>query len=159
MGENLICSFFGHREITVTPSLRFRLAEEFQKAIDLGCRIFYCGAFGDFDKLCYEVICEMQQRYPQYQIKKVYCAPLESELRKSKRLPKEQYDDYVYLTPKLFGWYRSIFFRNVAMIDASSYVVFYAENRENSGAYKAYKYAKKSKNKRVVNLWEDELSN
>ena len=152
MGD-LICSCFGHRKIDGDAQLRVLVTEELQRAIDFGCRIFYCGAFGDFDKLCYEVICEMQQRYPQYQIKKVYCAPLESELRKPKRLPKEQYDDYVYLTPKLFGWYRSIFFRNVAMIDASSYVIFYAEDREGSGANKAYQYAFRQKDKKVVNLF------
>ena len=38
------------------------------------------------------------------------------------------------------------------MIDASDFVVFYAENREDSGAYKAYRYAKLKKNKQIFNL-------
>ena len=39
------------------------------------------------------------------------------------------------------------------MIDKSDFIIFYAEKRENSGAYKAYKYAKKKKDKMIVNLW------
>ena len=41
------------------------------------------------------------------------------------------------------------------MIDNSDITIFYADKKENSGAYKAYKYAKNSPGKRVVNLWED----
>ena len=67
---------------------------------------------------------------------------------------REDYDDIIYLTPSFEGWYKSIYFRNCAMIDQSDLVIFYAENREGSGAYKAYQYAKKKKDKQVVNLWE-----
>ena len=41
------------------------------------------------------------------------------------------------------------------MIDCSDYVIFYAENREKSGAYKAYKYAKKKKRKDIINLYKE----
>ena len=58
-----------------------------------------------------------------------------------------------HLMPSFEGWYKSIYFRNCAMIDESDVVIFYAEERENSGAYKAYKYAKGKKEKHVVNLW------
>ena len=39
------------------------------------------------------------------------------------------------------------------MIDQSDLIIFYAESKEDSGAYKAYKYAKRKKDKRVINLW------
>ena len=35
------------------------------------------------------------------------------------------------------------------MIDKSDFVIFYAEERKNSGAYKAYKYARKKKGKQI----------
>ena len=38
------------------------------------------------------------------------------------------------------------------MIDKSDFIIFYAENRESSGAYKAYKYARNKKEKYIVNL-------
>ena len=56
--------------------------------------------------------------------------------------------------PAFEGWYKSIYFRNCAMIDKSDFIIFYAEEREDSGAYKAYKYAKKKKGKRLINLFD-----
>ena len=38
------------------------------------------------------------------------------------------------------------------MIDKSDVVIFYAEERENSGAYKAFNYAKQKK-KEIINLY------
>ena len=40
------------------------------------------------------------------------------------------------------------------MIDNSDVIIFYAENRANSGAYKAYRYAKSKKGKWVINLYD-----
>ena len=40
---------------------------------------------------------------------------------------------------------KRIYYRNCAMIDKSDIVIFYAEDRENSGDYKALKYAKQKK--------------
>ena len=40
------------------------------------------------------------------------------------------------------------------MIDQSDFIIFYAECKENSGAYKAYKYAQKKRGKQIINLFE-----
>ena len=87
-------------------------------------------------------------------IKRVYCAAQEKHLRKRVRyFNRDDYDEVKYLIPSFDGWYKSIYFRNCAMIDASDCVIFYAEEREGSGAYKAYKYAKRKKGKHILNLW------
>ena len=39
------------------------------------------------------------------------------------------------------------------MIDGSDVVIFYAENRAESGAYKAYHYALTKKDKTLVNVY------
>ncbi len=39
------------------------------------------------------------------------------------------------------------------MVDNSDYVIFYAKQKEDSGAYKTYKYAIKKKDKRIINLY------
>ena len=39
------------------------------------------------------------------------------------------------------------------MIDKSDVIIFYAQEKENSGAYKAYKYALKKK-KHIINLYQ-----
>ena len=54
-----------------------------------------------------------------------------------------------------FAQYKNAFLNGEDIIfrGAPHVIIFYAEERENSGAYKAYKYAKGKKEKHVVNLW------
>ncbi len=83
---------------------------------------------------------------------KEYTMFLRNDICEKAYFKKENYEEIIYLMPSFEGWYKSIYYRNCAMIDRSDLVIFYAENREKSGAYKAYKYANK-KHKRVINLW------
>ena len=123
--------------------------------MELGCRVFYFGGYGDFDALCYQIVSKVKEENPQLDIKRVYCVSQERYLRKNTRyFRRDNYDDVIYLIPSFEGWYKSIYFRNCAMIDASNMIIFYAEERENSGAYKAFKYANKKKDKQIVNLWD-----
>ena len=125
------------------------------RAVELGCRIFYFGGYGTFDDLCREIVTRISKENPKLDIKRIYCVSQERYLRKRVRyFNREDYDEIIYLLPSFEGWYKSIYFRNCAMIDQSDLVIFYAENKEGSGAYKAYQYAKKKKDKQVVNLWE-----
>ena len=153
--ETMICSFFGHRDVDVTERLYEMTKIEIMRAVELGCRTFYFGGYGVFDDLCREIVTSISKENPKLDIKRIYCVSQERYLRKRVRyFNREDYDDIIYLTPSFEGWYKSIYFRNCAMIDQSDLVIFYAENREGSGAYKAYQYAKKKKDKQVVNLWE-----
>ncbi len=155
MQEQKTCSFFGHRDIEINEELYATITAEILKSVDFGCRVFYFGGFGDFDRLCYEIVTKIKEENPQFNITRIFCVPQERYLRKNSRLfNREDYDEAVYLTPSFDGWYKSIYFRNCAMIDKSDSLLFYAENRENSGAYKAYKYALKKKDKRIINLWK-----
>lgn len=154
MEDAKICSFFGHRTIDMTEELYAKVYDEIEEALRIGCRCFYFGGYGDFDALCYTIVTEMKGQYREHEIRRVYCVPQERFLYKKVRyFNRESYDDVIYLTPAFAGWYKSIYFRNCAMIDKSDCIIFYAENRENSGAYSAYKYALKKKDKRLVNLW------
>ena len=151
----MICSFFGHREVEITDDLLTALTKEIMKAVSFGCRVFYFGGYGAFDELCYEVVTRIKEENSELDIRRIYCVSREVYLRKRVRyfIP-ENYDEVIYLMPAFDGWYKSIYFRNCAMIDKSDFVIFYAENREGSGAYKAYKYAKNKKEKRIVNLFK-----
>ncbi|MBQ7386588.1 MAG: hypothetical protein IJW03_00295 [Clostridia bacterium] len=149
-----ICSFFGHREIEENDDLYSLASAAIEKTLDFGCRIFYFGGYGAFDTLCYKIVTRIREEKPELEIKRIYCVAREAYLRKNTRyFKREDYDEITYLMPSFEGWYKSIYFRNCAMIDESDYLIFYAEERENSGAYKAYKYAKRKKNKHIVNLW------
>jgi len=152
--EEKICSFFGHRQIERTEKLCELITTEITKAIDYGCRIFYFGGYGEFDSLCYQILSEIKQENRALGIERIYCVAQEKYLRKSVRyFNPEDYEKIIYLMPEFDGWYKSIYFRNCAMIDRSDYVIFYAEERESSGAYKAYKYAKRKKNKILINIF------
>ena len=154
MEKDKICSFFGHRDVEVTDELRKAATDEILKAIDIGCRVFYFGGYGDFDDLCYSIVTKIKQERPELNIKRIYCVAQERYLYKKVRYFKcEDYDEITYLAPSFEGWYKSIYFRNCAMIDESDLVIFFAEAKEDSGAYKAFKYAKKKKEKYIINLW------
>ena len=151
--DNFVCSFFGHRDVEITDELTEKTTKEIEQVIVEGCRTFYFGGYSDFDDLCYKIVTKIKAENPNLELKRVYCVSQEKYLRKKVRyFNKEDYDDVVYLMPSFEGWYKSIYFRNCAMIDDSDLVIFYCEENPNSGAYKAYKYAIKSK-KKVINLF------
>ena len=153
----MICSFFGHRSIEFSDHLYAATESEIRAAIKLGCRIFYFGGFGDFDELCRRIVTKIMAESPALGIRRVFCVPQERDLRRGTRLfRREDYEEAVYLAPSFEGWYRSIYFRNCAMIDQSDVVILYAEARAGSGAYKAYEYARRKKEKRLVNLYNRE---
>lgn len=154
MENTKICSFFGHRDVEITDELYAITTAEILKSVDFGCRIFYFGGYGDFDTLCYQIVSKIKEEHSTLGIRRIYCVSQERYLRKNTRyFRREDYDDVIYLLPSFEGWYKSIYFRNCAMIDESDTVIFYAEERENSGAYKAFKYAKKKRDKQIINLW------
>ena len=152
--ENKICSFFGHRDAVISDELYAIAKAEIERSVDFGCRIFYFGEYGTFDCMCYKIVTQIQEDRRELEIKRVYCVAREEYLRKKVRyFNKEDYDEVIYLEPSFDGWYKSIYYRNCAMIDRSDYIIFFAEEREGSGAYKALKYAKRKK-KKIVNLWK-----
>ena len=153
--EEKICSFFGHRDAIITDKLYEIATTEIMRAIELGCRTFYFGGYGTFDDACLEIVTKIKNEKAEFQIKRIYCVSQERYLHKNVRyFNRDSFDDVIYLMPSFDGWYKSIYFRNCAMIDKSDTIIFYAENRENSGAYKAYKYAQKKRNKKLINLWD-----
>ncbi len=158
--EEKICSFFGHRTIDAgkEEALCAKTTAAIWDAVERGCRIFYFGGFGHFDDLCYRIVKEIKEKEPALALKTVFCVPQERYLRKlPPYLHREDYDEIVYLSPSFEGWYKSIYFRNCAMIDQSDLVIFYAEAREGSGAYKAYQYAMKKKRASVLNLYPADI--
>lgn len=142
-----ICSFFGHREIEITEDLVLKLTVFIEKLIvNKNFGIFYFGGFGMFDDLCYKIVSQLKQKYPY--VKRIFCLSDPRHQRVSKRpnwLKNEEYEEYVYLELKYDYWYTRIYFRNCEMINRSDFVIFYAKENEDSGAYKALQHAIKNK--------------
>ena len=105
-----------------------------------------------FDDLCWKVVTKLKEKYPH--LKRIYCLSDPRHQRISKRpkwLKDEDYEEFIYLDLDFDYWYQRIYYRNCVMIDRSDIIVFYVEEQENSGAYKAYKYAKQKK-KSIINI-------
>lgn len=146
------CCCFGHRDVIVTQELHEKTKACIYKFIDEGCKTFLFGGFGDFDRLCYRIVTQLKNELDD-SIQRIFCVPQERYLRKSAHFfNRDDYDETIYLMPRFEGWYKSIYYRNLAMIDECDFILFYAEERENSGAYKAFKYARKLSQKTVINL-------
>ena len=140
------CSFFGHREINITKQLYSATMLEIVRAIESGCRTFYFGGYGDFDTLCHSIVTKIAKENPSLNIKRIYCVTQERNLRKcTSYIKQNDYDEIIYLEPSFDGWYKSIYFRNCAIMDDSDIIIFYAQDKASSGAFKALKYAKKKK--------------
>ncbi|MBE5742695.1 MAG: hypothetical protein E7360_05215 [Clostridiales bacterium] len=152
MENGKMCSFFGHRTVDNKENLYEEIEKTVNHLIDCGVTVFLFGGMGEFDFMCHSVVSKLKEKHPF--IKRIFCLTDVIYLRKSKRpkyLKDEDYEDFVYLDLEFDYWYSRIYFRNCEMINKSDVVVFYAENRDNSGAYKALKYAVKSK-KKIINL-------
>lgn len=149
-----VCSCFGHLDMEINEEIEKRTWAEINYALWLGVRTFLFGGRSAFDDLCYKIVTKIKKQFPVYDIKRVFCFPLIKHLKTPPRWFKaKEYEATVCPLKKFEGWYRSLFFRNIAMIDHSDFVLFCVEERENSGAYKTYKYAL-SRNKEIVNVLE-----
>ena len=148
MENKKICSVFGHSDLFDDKNL---LIEKVRTVfLDLiknqNVTKFLFGGFGDFDTLCYEVACELKDEF--LEIERIYCVENERLMRPNKRplwLKNRNYEQIIYLEPDFKYWYTQVYYRNLEMIKASDFVVFYIRKTENSGAYKAQQYAKKIK--------------
>ena len=149
------CAVFGHSEIEVTYELKVSLKDTFIDLIaNKNVGIFYFGGFGEFDKLCWEIVTELKQTmFPH--IKRIYVCENETYVnrphKRPKWLKKEDYEEIIYFSLRFDYWYTRIYYRNIEIIDHSDFNVFYIRNTKNSGVYKVYKYAKKHK-KNIIML-------
>lgn len=150
--KNKICTFFGHRQIEDKYNLEQKISLLVDDLMKDNFQIFLFGGFGEFDELCHKVVSQKKKLYPN--LIRIYCLIDEKHLLPNKRpkyLLDNDYENFVYYEPDFDYWYKRIYFRNCEMIKHSNFVVFFAEDKENSGAYKMLKFAKKIK-KPFINL-------
>ena len=136
MGYNACC-FFGHGEMDFTDELKEKVKNKLIELIEKeNYGVFKFGGISAFDYGCWELVKELKEQYPH--IKTVLC------LWEGKRPWWAKYrkcDETEDLILDFDYWYTRIYYRNTAMIDTSNYCIFYVNRTENSGAYKAMKYA------------------
>lgn len=141
----MICCGFGHRD--VFQNIDKELCEAVQKAMGMGCNVFYTGAMGDFDR-CFSSAVRKQGK----KIKLVCIKPyMSNELNTNKEYYNCMYDDVIIPDELAFVHYKSaITKRNRWMIDNSDVVIVYAI-RNYGGAYDAMRYAER-RNKTIIRV-------
>ena len=147
------CSVFGHSKIEITKELENNLKYTFEMLITQeNVKYFYFGGLGEFDDLCWQVVTELKKTNSE--IYRIFCVSDPRHQRLSKRpkwLKDENYEEIIYLDLNFDYWYNRIYYRNCEIINRSDFVVFYVNHTEQSGAYKALKYAIKKK-KQIINI-------
>ena len=119
------CCFIGHRKIEITVELRQKLYGYIESLIvNENVKMFLFGSRSKFNELCYEIVCELQEKYPD--IQKVY-------VRSQYEYISKDYENYLlelyektYFPEKCKGAGKlSHTKRNEEMIDKSDYCLFY----------------------------------
>ena len=157
MQKHKSCSFFGTRSVIITEEMKIKINNKVLELLKSDFRIFYFGGFSEFDIVCHKVVSEYKKDFPD--IYRIFCASDIRWLRVNKRpkwLSEQDYEEIIYLDIDYDYWYSRIYYRNCEIINRSEFVLFFATENNESGAYKALKYAKLKK-KDFVNLLEESV--
>ncbi len=144
----MIVTFCGHSRCLLTADELIALENHLTYIIEKEpfCT-FYLGGYGNFDRVCFNVLTKLKQRYKN--IKRVFITPYICNYDKLKTLSKT-YDETIYPplenTPLRFAINK----RNRWMIQNSNILICYVTNTF-GGAYTTYKYAK-TKNLKIINI-------
>lgn len=142
MGEIRACCGFGHRD--VFENISDQLYNTLLHIAEQGCKTFYTGGMGEFDKLFSSAVRRIKSRFPD--IKLICVKPyMTRDINEYGEYLFSLYDDIIIPTELADVHYKSVITkRNRLMIDWCDVVIGYV-NREYGGAYESIKYAEKQR--------------
>ncbi len=135
----MIVCFIGHRTVPNEEQLKIRLTETILNLIAEGADTFIFGSRSDFDDLCWEVVTELKEQYPNikriaYTVFNELALTSEEERQRCERIlsnimNKEMhfaiYESAVFSKKALRATKDAYLMRNQEMIDDSDVCVFY----------------------------------
>ena len=163
-----IC-FIGHREIEITTKLKESITIFIENLIQKeNAYIFLFGSRSEFDKLCYDIVTKLKEKYSY--ILRVYVRSSYENIDASyEKYLLENYEKTFFPKRCKSSGKSSYIQRNQAMIDASDFCIFYYNekylpkrnitknevlaNKPKSGTAIAYKYAIQKK-KSIKNFYQ-----
>ena len=183
------CCFIGHRKIAKTEELKQRLQNTIEMLIkEKQVRTFIFGSRSEFDFLCHQIVSNLMSIYPTIE-RVVYTCKSEFAVLKQDKTKLEQifsnalkqditlceYEKEIEHKTKFTSGKASYIERNRAMIDASSFCIFYYDEnykpprrkyskrsvgdyQPKSGTKIAFDYAMKQSKKRdltVINVYNN----
>lgn len=172
-------AIIGHRTVQDKAEVAGRIYDALTDLVENdGADTFLFGGQGEFDRLCFMVVTEMQKIYSQ--IKTVYVRAQYEHIQQFYEEYLLEYYDETYYPDKVSGSNELCYVvRNFCMIEScdvlltycdSNYLppskttknkmmaAIYAHKTPNSGTHMAVRYAKK-RNKRIINLFENSKDN
>lgn len=151
----MIITFIGHSFLYGCDGLNEKIVKTILEATKQNENItFYCGGYGDFDKLCAKACRDIKKVRPNCEI--VFVTPYISESQQKKMkcfINLLLYDSIIYPPLENVPPRFAIIKRNRWMIENCDLVIVYIE-RTFGGAYKSFEYALK-KGKKIINLAEE----
>lgn len=146
------CAFFGNQKVEITNEIYYQVWACIDFFINDGCRNFYFTGQGVFDAVCNEIVCQMKKKYPEFDLKRVYCHAYEQFFcEKPPQLNRAYYDKAVYLLP---SFYKDASSLNLVMLKDCEYLIFCTPPKMKCESTKIYEYAKKKKDKEIFNVIE-----
>jgi len=153
-------AFIGHRKIENTAELKEQLQKTIEEVmIREGADTFLFGSRSEFDKLCYEVVTKLKERY--FHIRRVYVrAEYEVISESYNKFLLSSYEETFYPDQVHGAGALSYIKRNQVMIDRSDLlIVYYNEHykpktSKKSGTKIAVEYAQRM-TKRFINLYTE----
>lgn len=120
-----ICSFIGYRKIKITIELKQELYDYIESLIvNENVKVFLFGSRSKFDDICYEVVTELKEKYPD--IERVYVRSQYEYLGNDYESYLLQfYEKTTYPESCIGAGKLSHIKRNQAMIDQSDFCLFY----------------------------------
>ena len=137
------CVLLGHRDCP--QNIRQKLYDTIENLIlHCGVDVFYVGTHGNFDRLAYDVLCDLEKKYPITTIVVLAYLNVKSNLCYDRA--KTVFPSVLENTPARYA----IVKRNQYMIDNANYLACYIDNSI-SNMYSFVKRAIK-KNLKIINL-------
>jgi hypothetical protein len=147
-----IITFCGHKDISDRQLILNKVIETLETYFKGETPLtFYCGGYGDFDRLASQAIDVLRKKYTEIKAEKIFVTPYITPAYQDKISDmKKFYDDVVYPPLENVPLRFAISRRNKWMVDNSDIIIAYVMHNW-GGAAKSLEYAKK-KHKVIVTL-------
>ena len=148
-----IC-FTGHRNIKITPGIKFKLSEVIENFIKKGVEDFYAGGAIGWDMLCETTVLKLKKNYPQIKLYLILPCPPEQQTKGWSDSNKIIYNNILSSADSeicSLSYYNGCMAkRNQRLVDLSDICICYCKNFR-SGSGQTIRMAEK-KGLEIINL-------
>lgn len=146
----MIVTFCGHRNVSdnaiITDRLTDAITNLFLEATTDNVPIsFYCGGYGEFDRLAENVIDRVRNNFPNTRYEKIFVTPyITQSYQYRNEQMKRRFNDIIYPPIENVPYRYAIIRRNEWMIDSADIIIAYVKYSW-GGAARTLEYAKRKK--------------